>query len=385
MKPTTQLLLAAMAGLAAASLIGCASMSNTTANITHAPFGTTPDGQAVELYTLRNAHGMEAKIMTYGGIVTSLKVPDKHGHLGDVVLGFDTLDGYVSPAYLKGCPYFGALIGRYGNRIALGHFNLEGQGYQLATNNTPNHLHGGVKGFDKVVWAAKPVESAQGPELILSYVSPDGEEGYPGNLVISATYSLTEDNALKLEFSATTDRPTIVNLTHHSYFNLQGSGDILKHEVFINADHFTPVTHALIPTGELRPVAGTPFDFRTATPVGSRINSADEQIKFANGYDDNWVLNKPADALGLAASVYEPTSGRLMEVFTTSPGVQFYTGNFLDGSLTGKGGWVYQFRNGLCLEPQHFPDSPNQPAFPTTELKPGQIYSNTIIYKFSVK
>jgi aldose 1-epimerase len=380
MKKIIQLLLLATAGLAAASFVGCASMSHSSGSITSVPFGKTTNGIPVELYTLRNANGMEATIMTYGGILTSLKVPDKNGHFGDVVLGYDNLEGY-----LKSTPYFGALIGRYGNRIAKGQFTLDGQTYTLATNNPPNSLHGGWKGFDKVVWTATPKETSDGPVLFLTYNSPDGEEGYPGNLVVSATYSLTADNALKIEFSATTDRDTVVNLTHHSYFNLRGSGDVLDHVVYINADKFTPVDATLIPTGELKPVGDTPFDFRVPTAIGARINSPDEQIKFAGGYDDNWVLNKSDDTLSLAASVYEPTSGRVMEVYTTSPGLQFYTGNFLDGTITGKGGWVYQFRNAFCMEPQHFPDSPNHPEFPTTELKPGQVYSNTIIYKFSVK
>jgi len=380
MKTILQNLMLATAGLAAASLVGCATMPNQPAGITSVPFGKLPDGTPVELYTLRNAHGLEASIMTYGGIVTSLKVPDKNGNFGDVVLGCDTLEGYLTPT-----PYFGALIGRYGNRIAKGQFTLDGQTYTLATNNPPNNLHGGPKGFDKVVWTAKPLETAYGPALVLTYISKDGEEGFPGNLVVSATYSLTDDNSLRLEFSATTDRDTVCNLTHHSYFNLRGSGDILDHEVFINADKFTPVDATLIPTGELRPVAGTPFDFRQRTAIGARINDADEQITFAGGYDDNWVLNKTPGTLSLAAGVYEPTTGRVMEVYTTSPGMQFYTGNFLDGTITGKGGWVYQRRNAFCMEPQAFPDSPNHPDFPTTELKPGETYHNTIVYKFSVK
>ncbi len=375
-------------GIAAMCLTGCLSMNKDLQDsITKQDFGTTPDGKPVELYTLRNRHGMEAKIMTYGGIVTSLKVPDKNGKLDDVVLGFDSLDGYVADSYVKSCPYFGALIGRYGNRIANGKFTLEGNTYTLATNNGPNTLHGGLKGYDKVVWTAKPSVGVDGPVLSLAYVSPDGEEHFPGNLLVTANYSLTEDNALKLEFAATTDRPTVVNLTHHSYFNLRGSGDILSHVVYINADRFTPVDSTLIPTGELRPVAGTPFDFTTPTPIGLHINDTNyEQIKLGNGYDHNFVLNKQQPgALTLAARVYEPVSGRTLEVWTTEPGTQFYTGNFLDGSITGKNGRVYEFRNGFCFEPQHFPDSPNHPEFPTTELKAGEKYQNTIIYKFGVK
>lgn len=380
MKNIIQLLMLATAGLTAAGLVGCASMSNNKASITSVPFGKTPDGTPVELYTLRNSKGMTATIMTYGGILTSLKVPDRNGNFGDVVLGYDNLNGYIQKS-----PYFGALIGRYGNRIAKGRFTLDGQTYQLATNNGPNSLHGGLKGFDKVVWSAKPIETAYGPALILTYVSKDGEEGYPGNLVVSATYSMGEDNTLRLEFSATTDRDTVVNLTQHSYFNLRGSGDILGHDVFINADKFTPVDSTLIPTGELKPVDGTPFDFRTATAIGARIGNDDEQLKFAGGYDHNFVINKPEGAYGLCAGVYEPTTGRVLEIYSTSPGLQFYSGNFLDGTITGKGGWVYQFRDAFCMEPQHYPDSPNQPNFPSVVLHPGETYHNTIVYKFSTK
>jgi len=379
------------AGLMAAGLVGCANMSKTSApamdTITRAPFGKTPDGVPVDIYTLRNGKGMEARIMTYGGIVQSLIVPDKDGKPGDVVLGFDSLQGYVNSNYVKNCPYFGALIGRYGNRIAKGQFTLDGTTYTLAINNAPNHLHGGIKGFDKVVWKAAGADvGPEGPRLTLTYLSKDGEEGYPGNLSVTAVYTVTEDNALKVEFTATTDKDTLCNLTQHSYFNLRASGTILDHVVYINADKFTPVDSTLIPTGELRLVAGTPFDFRTPTPIGARINDTnDDQIKFANGYDDNWVLNHPPGELGLAARVFEPTSGRVMEVWTTEPGMQFYTGNFLDGTLVGKGGWVYQFRDGLAMEPQGFPDSPNHPDFPTTELKPGETYHNTIEYKFSTE
>jgi aldose 1-epimerase len=377
------------AGLLAISFVGCVSMStsNLPSTITQADFGKTPDGHAVEIYTLHNSKGAEARIMTYGGIVQSLSVPDKHGKFGDVVLGFDTLDGYTQESYVTNCPYFGALIGRYGNRIGGAKFTLEGQTYTLPPNNGANTLHGGPKGFDKVVWTAQPMETLHGPALILAYFSKDGEEGFPGNLEVTAIYTLTDDNAMKVEFSATTDKPTVVSLTHHSYFNLAGGGDILGNVVYINADKFTPVDSTLIPTGELRPVKGTPFDFLTPTTVGARINQTnDEQIKFANGYDDNWVLNKTApDKLSLAARVYEPTSGRTMEVWTTTPGMQFYTGNFLNGTLTGKGGWVYKFRNALAMEPQDFPDSPNQPNFPSAELKPGEIYRSTIIYKFGVE
>jgi len=381
-----QLAVLAPAGLGAICLVGCATMSKSTASsigsITRAPFGKTPDGTPVEIYNLRNGKGMEARIMTYGGIVQSLNVPDKNGKPGDVVLGCDNLE-----AYLAKTPYFGALIGRYGNRIAGARFTLAGKTYTLAANNGPNSLHGGNKGFDKVVWqVAKADMGPEGPRLTLTYLSKDGEEGYPGNLSVTAIYTVTDDNALKVEFTATTDKETLCNLTHHSYFNLRGSGNILEHVVYINADKFTPVDSTLIPTGELRPVAGTPFDFRTPTAIGARINDTnDDQIKLAKGYDDNWVLNHPAGKLGLAARVSEPITGRVMEVWTTAPGMQFYTGNFLDGTLTGKGGWVYQFRDGFCFEPQGFPDSPNHPNFPSTELKPGETYHNTIIYRFSVR
>jgi len=386
MKKNSSLVMLALAGLGMASLAGCASMSKSPGTITQAPFGKTAVGMPVEIYTLRNGHGMEARIMTYGGIVQSLKVPDKNGNLGDVVLGFDNLEGYVNGIYVKSCPYFGALIGRYGNRIANGKFTLDGFNYRLAINNPPNHLHGGIIGFDKMVWKAMTLLTPDGPALKLTYDSMDGEEGYPGNLSVTAIYTVTDDNALKLEFTAATDKDTLCNLTHHSYFNLRGSGDVLGHVVYINADKFTPTDSTLIPTGELRPVDGTPFDFRTPTAIGTRINDTNyDQIKFANGYDDNWVLNHPPGKLGLAARLSEPTTGRVMEVWTTAPGVQFYTGNFLDGSFTGKGGWVYQFRNGCCFEPQGFPDSPNHPDFPSTELKAGEIYHNTIIYKFSTE
>ena len=380
MKKIIQLL--TVTALSAACFTGCESMSNTPkGTITQSDFGTSPDGKPVELYTLANSKGMTATIMTYGGIVTSLKVPDKDGNFGDVVLGYDNLDSYV-----KSSPYFGALIGRYGNRIAAGKFTLDDTTYQLATNNGVNSLHGGLKGFDKVVWTARPMPTTHGPSLILTYVSPGMEEGYPGTLSVTAIYSITEDNELRLDYSATTSAKTVVNLTHHSYFNLAGKGEILNHVAIINADKFTPVDATLIPTGELRPVQGTPFDFTTPHTIGERIGDTnDEQIVRANGYDHNFVLNKKGNELSFAAEMYEVTSGRILQVFTTEPGIQFYSGNFLDGTLTGKGGWTYQFRDGFCFEPQHFPDSPNHPEFPTTVLNPGETYQNTIIYKFSVK
>lgn len=344
------------------------------------PFGTTKEGTSVSLYTLRNNKGAEAKISNYGGLVVSLTMPDRDGKYADVTLGYDNLDGY-----LKETPYFGALIGRYGNRIAKGKFTLNGKEYTLATNDYPNTLHGGLKGFDKVVWKAKAVQTPAGPSLRLTYVSKDMEEGYPGNLSVTAVYTLTHDNELRLDYTATTDRDTIANLTHHSYFNLAGKGDILNHQVMIKSDAITPVDKTLIPTGELRPVKGTPFDFNTPTAIGARIGQDDEQLKFGGGYDHNWVINKPAGVLGLMASVYEPTTGRYMEVLSTEPSLQFYSGNFLDGKITGKGGWSYQHRNAFCMEPQHYPDSPNKPAFPSVVLKPGQVYHNTIIYRFSAK
>jgi len=349
-------------------------------------FGKTKEGMAANIYTLRNAAGCEARIANYGGIVVSLKVPDRAGKMGDVVLGYDTLDDYI-----RNNPYFGCLVGRFGNRIAKGKFTLDGKEYTLALNNGPNHLHGGLKGFDKVVWQAKPIETAAGPALELRYVSKDGEEGYPGALSVTALYTLANDNALRLDYTATTDKDTVVNLTHHSYFNLGCKGDILGHEMMIAADKFTPVDQTLIPTGELRPVKGTPLDFTKPMAIGARINAPDEQMKFANGYDQNWVLNKvagpggSAGELGLAARVHEPTTGRVMEVLTTEPAIQFYSGNFLDGTNVGKGGVACQFRAALCLEPQHYPDSPNQPDFPSVVLKPGQTYRNTIIYRFSVR
>lgn len=367
--------------LVAVFLSGCATNSGEWHGITRKNFGKTPDGQPVDIFTMRNANGVVAQILNYGGIVTTLEVPDKHGEFGDVVLGYDNLDGYV-----KNNPFFGCIVGRYGNRIAGGKFTLNGKTYTLAQNNGPNNLHGGLKGFDKKVWEVVKAEAANGgATLVLRYVSKDGEEGFPGNLTVTTVYTLTADNALRIDYTATTDADTHCNLTHHSYFNLAGEGDVLDHEMMIAADKFTPVDATLIPTGELRPLAGTPLDFSTPTRIGARINADDEQIKLGGGYDHNYVINKPLGQLGLAARVHEPTTGRVMEVWTTEPGVQFYSGNFLNGTIRGKGGWVYQQRHGFCLEPQHFPDTPNQPGFPTTVLKPGETYKNTIMYKFSVR
>lgn len=354
-----------------------------------APFGKTPDGVPVEIYTLHNANGCEAKISTYGGTVTSLIVPDRDGKMADVVLGFDSVEGYTSPAFLKNSPYFGALIGRYGNRIAKGKFTLEGKSYTLATNNETNHLHGGKRGFDKRVWDAKPMVTPAGEALELQYVSHDGEEGYPGTLTVKATYTFTDKNALELVYEATTDKPTVLNLTQHSYFNLHGAGngDILDHQLMIDASKFTPIDATSIPEGPLRDVAGTPFDFRKPTAIGARIDADDEQLKRGKGYDHNFVLDgwKAGAAPRLIVRVTEPKSGRVLEVDSTEPGVQFYSGNFLDGTLTGKGGKVYAKRMGFCLEPQHYPDSPNRPDFPSVELKPGEVYRNTIVYRFAVE
>ena len=339
-------------------------------------FGTAPDGKNVDLFILTNSHGMQAAVTNYGGIVVSLKVPDRNGESADIVLGYETLDGYI-----KNSPYFGAIVGRYGNRIAKGRFTLDGAEYRLATNDGDNHLHGGIKGFDKVVWDAESVKQDNAASVKLTYLSKDGEEGYPGNLSCTVTYLLTEENELKILYTATTDKATPVNLTHHSYFNLagQGSGDILGHELMLTADRFTPVDAGLIPTGVLQPVKDTPMDFTRQKPIGQDVASV------PGGYDHNFVLNNAGGSLALAARIYEPTSGRIMEVYTTEPGIQFYSGNFLDGSITGKSGKVYMKHYGFCLEAQHFPDSPNKPYFPSTILRPGETYAQETIYTFSAK
>lgn len=347
--------------------------------VTKASFGTVPGGGAVDVYTLTNAKGVEIRAITYGARITSLRVPDRTGRFGDVVLGFDNLDGY-----LKDNPFFGAIVGRYGNRIARGQFTLNGQTYKLATNNGPNHLHGGEKGFDKVVWTAEPL--ATGIGVAFSRTSPDGEEGYPGNLKVLVTYTLTDTNELVVEYHATTDKATPVNLTQHSYFNLSGdmSADVLGHELTIDADRYTPVDATLIPTGELAPVQGTPFDFRKPTVIGARIDQPHEQLKFGRGYDHNWVLNRNGEGLQRAARLVDPKSGRALEVSTMEPGMQFYAGNFLDGTITGKGGRVYKQRTGLCLETQHYPDSPNKPNFPSSILQPGREYRTRTVFRFGV-
>lgn len=345
------------------------------------PFGILRDGTPVDLLTISTSSGMTMRVMTYGGIILSLTTPDRHGVLGDIVLGYDSLAEYEAES-----PYFGAIIGRYGNRIARGQFALDGTKYQLSVNNGPNHLHGGVRGFDKVVWDAITFTHDDRAGVIFTHQSPDGTEGYPGTLDVQVSYTLTNAGALRIEYDAMTDRPTPVNLTHHSYFNLAGATrDIFTHELTVYADAYTPVNQALIPTGEIRSVHGTPFDFRQPTPMGARIQQADEQLVYAGGYDHNFVLTQSsAPGLHRAATVREPESGRTIDVSTTEPGMQFYSGNFLDGTLRGKGGQVYAHRFGFCLETQHFPDSPNHSAFPSTTLRPGERYHSETVYQFGV-
>ena len=381
MKEHVPFLLATL--LAVGSVVACATVAGASdhkrahGTIERTDFGKTAEGAAVDLYTLTNSHGIVAKIMTYGGVVTELHVPDKDGKMTDVVAGFDNLD-----QYLKGDPYFGALVGRVANRVAKGKFTLDGSDYVLAVNNGPNALHGGLKGFDKVVWKGEGHVGSSGPTLKLSYVSADGEEGYPGSLSTTVVYTLTNNNELKIDYSATTDKATPINLTNHSYFNLAGSGDILEHVLTLQADNYTPTDDTLIPTGEIKPVAGTPLDFIKPTAVGAHLNELTGDPK---GYDHNFVLNSGGKKLALAARMEEPTSGRVMEVYTTQPGIQFYTGNFLDGTLTGKGGTVYKIHTYFCLETQHFPDSVNHKNFPSSILKPGDTYHQVTVYKFSTK
>ena len=350
--------------------------------ITKKPYGTTADGVAVAEYTLANGAGMEVKIITYGGIITSIRVPGRDGRIGNVALGFASLREYETKS-----PYFGAITGRFANRIAAGKFTLDGVTHQLDINNGPNSLHGGLKGFDKQVWAAKELEG--GSTLELSYHSPDGDQNFPGALDVEVVYTLTGANELLIDYSATTDKPTIINLTNHSYFNLkgEGEGDICEHVLMLNAGRYTPVNAALIPTGEVAPVAGTPFDFRQPKPVAPGIRSDHPQIALAKGYDHNWVLDRASDddtSLILAARVQEPVSGRVLEVLTTEPAIQFYAGNFLDASLYGPSGRAYRQGDGFCLETQHYPDSPNHPSFPSTVLRPGEMYRTTTVFKFSV-
>jgi aldose 1-epimerase len=351
-------------------------------NLTKSPFGSLPSGEPIYVYSFANAKGTVAAITNFGGRVVKLLVPDRNGKSEDVALGFDNLDGYLAKN-----PYFGALVGRYANRIAGAQFTLDGRTYRLAANDGTNSLHGGTKGFDKVVWTPTEVSIDGNPALQLDYLSVDGEDGYPGNLQVRVTYRLTEGNELYIEYRAATDKKTVLNLTNHSYFDLsgQGRGNVLDHVVTVNADRFTPVDRNLIPTGELRSVEGTPFDFRRPVRVGEHIDEKNEQLKLGLGYDHNFVLNRNGNGLMLAARAAEPKSGRVLEVLTTQPGIQFYSGNHLTGSVIGKGGVVYGFRSGFCLETQHFPDSPNQRGFPSTELDPGQEYRNTTVFRFSVE
>ena len=343
-------------------------------------FGTLPDGREASLYTIQSPSGMKMSVTNFGATIVTLTAPDRDGNQDDIVLGFDSLSSYQTQS-----PYFGAVVGRYGNRIANGSFSLDGETYTLAKNNGDNHLHGGLVGFDKVLWEANPFSMGSEHGIVMTYTSPDGEEGYPGTLEAKVTYLLTTDNRLIVSYQASTDKATPVNLTQHSYFNLAGPGSdsILDHELMIAADHFTPIDAGFIPTGEIQSVEGTPFDFKTPTAIGSRINDADGQLKNGLGYDHNFVLSDVSSGLKMAARVYERTSGRILEISTNEPGVQFYAGNFLDGTLTGKGGHVYPYRSGFCLETQHFPDSPNQPSFPTTILQPGELYATQTVFKFS--
>ena len=362
------------------SAFGASGATPTAGSTTKSSFGKTAEGEAVELYVLTNKNGMEVAITTYGGAVVSIKVPDRNGKLGDVVLGYDSIDGYINDK-----ANLGVLVGRYANRIGHAQFSLDGKTYTLAKNNGENSLHGGVKGCGKVLWKAQEMPGKDGQALELTYLSKDGEEGFSGNLKATVVYTLTDGNELRIEYSATTDKTTVVNLTNHSYFNLAGpgSGDILGSQLMIEADQFTPVDSGLIPTGELRDVTGTPFDFRKATAIGARIGQDEEQIKLGGGYDHNFVLRRKAgDPISLAARAVEPTTGRVLEVWTTEPGIQLYTGNFLNG-VRGKGGVSYTKRSAFCLETQHFPDSPNQPKFPSVVLKPGGRYQTTTVYEFS--
>jgi aldose 1-epimerase len=360
------------ASLSERAAVGEPAEGGTTMDIQRQAFGRTPDGAEVEIYALSNDKGLRARVMTYGATLVSLEVPDRTGKMGDIVLGYDALGGY-----LKSSPYFGSIVGRYGNRIAKGMFTLDGTTHRLATNNGENHLHGGIKGFDKVVWRAEPIRENGAVGVKLRYFSRDGEEGYPGNLAVTVVYTLTNDDVLKISYEATTDRATPVNLTHHSYFNLAGEGDVLGHVLTVDAEAYTPVDAGLIPTGEIRPVHGSPFDFTSPHTIGERI------ARVEGGYDHNFVLRSGGGKAALVARVVEPASGRIMEISTTEPGLQFYSGNFLDGTVTGKGGKVYQKHAGFCLETQHFPDSPNKPHFPSTILRPGESYKSLTIHKFS--
>ena len=350
--------------------------------VSRAPFGQLPDGRRVELFTLSNAHGIEVKAMTYGAIITSIQTPDRTGRLADITLGFDGLAGYLPGG---GSPYFGAIVGRYANRIAQGRFTLDGVEYHLARNNGPNSLHGGDRGFDKVLWTGEPFASDSALGVRFRYESAAGEEGYPGKVTVQVTYTLTASDELIVDYDASTTKATPLNLSQHTYWNLHGDGrDILDHVLTLNASAFTPVDSTLIPTGQIAPVAGTPFDFRQPTPIGARIDQPNEQLRFGRGYDHNWVLDrKPPGTLTHAARLEDPGSGRVLDISTTEPGIQFYSGNFLDGSIKGKGGRVYGHRTGLCLETQHFPDSPNHANFPSTILRPGQRYQSRTVFAFT--
>ncbi|MGA8657595.1 MAG: aldose epimerase family protein [Chthoniobacterales bacterium] len=370
-------------GCCASIILGASGAYAAGLGVSKEPFGKMSDGTPVDKYTLTNTHGMTVTILTYGGIVQTIEVPDKNGKLANVSLGFDKLEDYI-----KDSPYFGAIIGRYGHRIAKGQFTVDGKQYQIPTNNGPNALHGGPKGFDKEVWAATPLENSNWVGVELTYLSPDGQMGFPGNLAVTVRYTLNNDNALRIDYSAVTDKDTILNLTNHTYFNLAGAGHgtVLDQVAMINADKITPVDKTLIPNGELQDVKDTPFDFTKPTAIGARIHSDNEQLKNAEpkqgGYDHNWVFNNPGNLNALAARVTDPESGRTVEMYTTEPGVQFYTGNFLDGSLKGIGGSTYEHWGAFTLEAQHYPDSPNHANFPSTELKPGEKYSQTTVYKF---
>jgi aldose 1-epimerase len=356
--------------------------SDQPATVTIAPFGQTPDRKRVELYTLTNSRGMQVRAISYGAIIQAIRVPDRSGRVADVALGFDSLQGYLTDS-----PYFGAIVGRYANRIARGRFTLGGRTYRLATNNGPNHLHGGLKGYDKVVWRGESFQRGDTVGVEFEHTSPDGDEGYPGTVQVAVTYTLTPGNELIVEYAASADRPTPLNLSQHSYFNLAGEGseDILKHELTIDADRYTPVDSTLIPTGALASVANTPFDFRRPTAIGARIEKNDPQLMYGKGYDHNFVLNRTGPGLQHAVRVLDPKTGRTLEISTTEPGLQFYSGNFLDGTITGKAGHVYAHRSALVLETQHFPDSPNHPAFPSTILRPGKDYRSRTVFAFGVQ
>lgn len=375
-------LITSVAALGAAGTLSGKTKGKAESMIKKELFGKLPDGNEVYCYTLKNANGMTVKVINYGATIASIMVPDKNGKFADVAFGYDSLSGYEN-----GNAFFGGTIGRYANRIGNAKFTLDGKTYEVSANEGKNMLHGGKIGFNKVLWNAEPLETSKGPAVKMTYVSKDGEDGFPGTLTATVTFTLTKDNAIRIDYSAKTDKPTVVNLTNHSYFNLSGdpTKSILNDEVLIRADKFTPVNNTLIPTGKIETVANTPFDFRKLTPIGARINEPNDQLKYGIGYDLNWVLKGYDKKVREAAEVYDPSSGRILEVLTDQPGLQFYSGNHIDGTQVGKGGVVYKFRTALCMEAQHYPDSPNEPKFPSTTLKPGQTYKQTTIYKFTVK